>query len=63
MARAQDHRLLIDLFEGEAKKIWGAADFLAQETLDPGVIESVWPLGVLRSRSSRTTMSVACPSA
>ena len=56
-------RLFIDVFDAEAKKIGGAAEFLAQGTLYPDVIESVSFTGGPSVPSSRTIMSAACPSA
>jgi GMP synthase (glutamine-hydrolysing) len=55
-------RLFIETFEEEAKKI-GGADFLAQGTLYPDVIESVSFTGGPSVTIKSTTMSAACPSA
>jgi GMP synthase PP-ATPase subunit len=54
-------RLFIDVFQHYADGIDGA-EFLAQGTLYPDVIESVSRFPAARpSRSSRITMSAACP--
>ena len=52
-------KLFIDVFQKYADQIDGA-EFLAQGTLYPDVIESVSFSGGPRSRSNRTTMWAAC---
>jgi GMP synthase PP-ATPase subunit len=53
-------RLFIDVFQKHAHEV-GGAEFLAQGTLYPDVIESSASPAAPRSPSSRTTTSAACP--
>ena len=55
-------KLFIDVFEAEARKL-GGAEFLAQGTLYPDVIESVSFTGGPSVTIKSHTMSAACPSA